>query len=132
MLLKGNQDDRLKGKWGRLKRPPVEMSHCNRWFYGMPCDDFLEVEVETLPEGISTTINVYRLEREVVDNGRCYSVRRSIHWENGQSFKGDAKLSKVSSCVPESEWGSFLHGTFWGREPDIIGEVSDGVIIWKS
>jgi hypothetical protein len=60
------------------------------------------------------TINVYRLEREVVDNGRSYSVRQNIHWENGQSFKGDAKLLKVSSCIPEGDWGIFLHGTFWG------------------
>lgn len=93
----------------------------------MPCDDFLDIE--THPE---TTINVYRPERQVVDDGRRYSLFRDILWEHGHSVMADVELIMVYDRVPEIKWKNFLVGTFWARESDIVGEVSDGVIIWKS
>lgn len=77
----------------------------------------------------STTINVYRLQREVGNDRKSYSLSRTILSNHGHRVKIDAKLTLVYPHVPEAKWGKFLHGTFWAREPDIIDEV---VVIWKS
>jgi hypothetical protein len=122
MFLEGNEDFRLKSrsKWGRLIPPPAER-HRNSWSHVWPCDDFLEIE--TFPQVV---MSVFRPERELDNEGRGkYSVVRNPDYS--------VKLTKVYGSVPRKycQWAKFLDGTYWVREPNIVGGVSDGVMIWK-
>ena len=42
------------------------------------------------------------------------------------------QLVRVYPEVPVNKWDAFLNDTWWGREPDLMGTVSNGVMVWKS
>ena len=92
----------------------------------MDCDDVLEIKNE------GTTMNVYRLLRRKhqVDGEDRYSLVRTIEDHETHTMT-DAAMAMAYELVPEQKWKRFLYRTYWAREVDIIGEVSDGVMIWS-
>lgn len=129
ILLKGTHDFRLTGGvWGLQKEPPEDEAEkeeiVNTWSFGMDCDDF--IQIQTFEEG--TIISVFRLQRTVitVDGKKRYSLDRKYRRPNQMV---DAPLITVYRTVPEAKWEAFLHGTTWARESDIVGLVSDGIMM---
>ena len=130
VLLEDTQDFRLKtGYWGRLLLPPRQDSGIDmrRWSYRRDCDDFIRVNRDR--EG--TEINVYRLlqrnTRYIEDQIQYFLPRPG----EGNNLVG-AQLKIVYPLVPKDMWDNFLNDTCWGREPDIIGQVSGCAMMWKS
>ena len=126
--LEGNEDERLfAGKWVRLMERKVELGQAARpsppptWTAAASCDDSLQFVRSSIP-GPLKEINVLRVVRKL-EPGNTYVVDRD---ENGNGL-----TEMVYPAVPSAKWIGFLMNTFWGREPDIVGQVSDGVLTWK-
>ena len=121
-LLKDDKDPRLlASKWGRLlvrESEPGQALPDPTWTEAAPCDDFLELVRGRIIGGLK--INVHRVVRRLENPGNTYVVDR------GEDGNGRTKL--VYPEVPSTEWMRFLENTYWGREPDIVGKVSDWCI----
>lgn len=100
-------------------------THIVDWAYACNCDDFIRFYGKT-QQGVTKVIalTVHRVKRKI---GRLGESRRyEVAHTNGKN----AWLVRVYAEVPQAEWGKFLHGTQWVREPNIVGPVSNGVMVW--
>jgi hypothetical protein len=130
--LLGSQDvDMLMGVWGRVLPAPWEerapqndpRRHNIRWTDAQDCDDFIQFHSNS-GSGIDE-LSVHRVKRELVAVTTYRAVRR------GRRLNPDAgcQLVSVYPIVPMDKWGTFLHDTWWSREPGIVGEVSNAVTV---
>ena len=124
-LWKDTRDKRLQaGIWGRLVKVKLQPGQTPTWADASDCDDFINFVGGSRFIG---TMKIYRVVRELrrSKDKFTYMVARSTYGDK----PSPGWLREVYHAVPASKWKTFLDKTFWGRAPNIVGEVSDGVMI---
>jgi hypothetical protein len=130
----------ITGDWGRVtptpwapdwhrvvlnppwpQKDPTPSRRTVDWTYARNCDDFIQFRAQSYG-GVThvTTLWVHRVKRKI--ENWMYKIDRHTGY----------RLECVYPDVPMKDWGKFLNDTKWVREPDIAGEVSNGVTVWKS
>jgi hypothetical protein len=96
VLLKGNTDSRLTGKWIWQIAPAWDRIDINTWTRAMDCDDVLEIESQ------GTTMNIYRLLRRMhqVDREDQYSLVQTII-NHDTNTMANAAMADAYELVPE-------------------------------
>ena len=126
-LLQGNTDKRLTdGLWGRaipttsVKLEQAWLSRAH-WTFARDCDDFIQFFSGLSGHGVET-MTIHRVMRKV-EGSKMYIADQK---------DGKTQMEAVHDQVPSTDWITYLDNRYWTREPDIVGQVSDGVSIWKS
>lgn len=128
-FLLDNKDGRLrKGLWGRLRMPGA--GPIATWSNAQDLDEVIQFESVKTSLG-ARKVNVGRIYRKLmpkpdmpIHNGYCV-VR--THHGGVVTFTFQLDLAIENSKLYDG-----LHDSYWGRIPEILGEVSDSVMIWKS
>ena len=124
-LLKDNIDRRLPaGLWGRLIVLDVRPGRAVPVPTWTLCDDFIKFISRY---GFVKEISVHRVMRHVKTK-----QLKGLEAKYKYTVPRTGRTREVYKNIPFSKWGTFLHDTYWGRVPDVVGTVSDGVMIWNS
>jgi hypothetical protein len=133
-VLLGNIDVRLlDGLWAR-----AEGGTAATWAEARRLDDVIQFKNET-SSGVDK-VKLYKINRELmreVRQDRLHYKYRVVRRPAGR-YLGYARdiipptepLALEQDLVINSE--SHLHNTYWARIPEILGCVSDSLMIWKS
>lgn len=86
------------------------------------------------------TVNLYRINRKLVSNNgrRTGQGSHSKYLVRRPEIEGRPKTilrtvpSGIELDLAIDSSGHYLHDTYWARIPEILGSVSDSLMIWKS
>ena len=133
-LLHGNTDTRLpSGMWGRLVLRHVQPGPARplTWADGNDCDDFIQF---FSPSKFVEKMKIRRVRRLLAARSSASGLEYTYFVQRNKYGRKPTPglMETVCDDVPVERWARFLDHTYWGREEDIVGSVSDGVMMWKS
>ena len=129
-LLLGNTDVRLRSvlQWGRIKLSATETNAVQWTGEAQYLDDTIWFKDFLIDLGV-IEVNLGRIQRQLVGHNNYGVVRPHRYYSDGPVPAERLVLLKhafINKCKTQ------LDNTYWGLNPHILGEVSDGLIIWKS
>jgi hypothetical protein len=161
MLLISNMDERLSmGLWGRVRATgdtlirdarmsaeEEDTDDTSTWTDdGQYLDDALHFVRGTGPRPGVQEVELRRIVRKLMPNQQQprgprrdiiqnqYLVVRSLRVtvKNDEVRPAETRALLDPPSLPIIHCRSYLHDTYWGRNPDVLGRVSDSLMIWKS
>ena len=132
-----NEDERLPNRpWGRVRLSTKDT--VDGWGGDAQyLDDVIQFQTGTSLGVENVTLS--RVVRELLPNqqrtGRAREIVRDNEYRvvrKDRSKDKPAVTITLLGSVPIQKCRSQLHNTYWGRNRDILGKVSDSLIIWRS
>ena len=133
-----SEDVRLQnGLWGRIDaRMPDDFwgqarTLAARTVPTWDLDDVIQFESETETSLGVGKVNLRRIKRKLIPKRQALGnkvMRYSVVRAPGEP----AETFVLKPSVAIEDFDMYLHNTYWGRIPDIVGPVSDSLMNWKS
>jgi hypothetical protein len=137
-----SEDVRLqKGLWGRIDaRVPDDFwgqvrTSATRTVATWDLDDVIQFESETKTSLGVGKVNLRRIKRQLMPIPKQQALgrpRKVMRYSVVRAHGEPAETFVLKRSVAIEDFDMYLHNTYWGRIPDIVGPVSDSLMIWKS
>ena len=137
-----SEDVRLQnGLWGRIDaRVPDDFwgqarTLAARTVPTWDLDDVIQFESETETSLGVGKVNLRRIKRKLMSIPKRQALRnptKIMRYSVVRTHGGPAETFVLKPSVAIEDFDMYLHNTYWGRIPHIVGLVSDSLMIWKS
>jgi hypothetical protein len=137
-LLLNNADERLNKLWGRIETSKPETAPT--WPDAEYLDGVIKFEIGTL--GVEK-VNLFQVKRSWMpfkqrekgvkrqDIDLIIDTNRVVRSHYKKNKARPVKMHTLRSMHIDENCRQYLDDTYWGRNPDFLGLVSDSLRIWK-